>query len=189
MKRVIECTKFVVPALLAVLPLQMASASTVLFGAASHTTVKVPETFGQLTLKFRLVNNGPLSIAITKVEESTSPVSGDTLLDGLVAGTTNGCNSGSVILAGKWCTVDAKFTVIDADPGDSFLATDDTGNWNASVAVTYHDVGVTPVVDQHVSDLRAVAVSDTPEPAIWAMMITGFGLTGGAARRRKTQTA
>ncbi|MES2898001.1 MAG: PEPxxWA-CTERM sorting domain-containing protein [Pseudomonadota bacterium] len=28
-----------------------------------------------------------------------------------------------------------------------------------------------------------------PEPATWAMMITGFGLLGGAARRRRAHSA
>ena len=32
------------------------------------------------------------------------------------------------------------------------------------------------------------ALSAVPEPASWAMMITGFGLVGGAMRRRSTRT-
>jgi hypothetical protein len=32
------------------------------------------------------------------------------------------------------------------------------------------------------------SVSSVPEAASWAMMITGFGIVGGAARRRKTRT-
>lgn len=37
--------------------------------------------------------------------------------------------------------------------------------------------------------LDDVLVSQVPEPATWAMLITGFGLVGFAARRRRTLTA
>lgn len=33
------------------------------------------------------------------------------------------------------------------------------------------------------------ASSDVPEPATWMMLVTGFGLTGGALRRRKREVA
>ncbi|TFU00447.1 PEP-CTERM sorting domain-containing protein [Polymorphobacter arshaanensis] len=35
----------------------------------------------------------------------------------------------------------------------------------------------------------ADAVDSVPEPASWAMMITGFGLIGGTLRRRRTTLA
>jgi hypothetical protein len=37
--------------------------------------------------------------------------------------------------------------------------------------------------------LMADTVDSVPEPASWAMMITGFGLIGGALRRRRTTIA
>lgn len=37
--------------------------------------------------------------------------------------------------------------------------------------------------------LRASDWSAVPEPATWAMMIAGFGLIGGAVRRRRASTA
>jgi hypothetical protein len=37
--------------------------------------------------------------------------------------------------------------------------------------------------------LDAISVSATPEPGTWLMMILGFGLAGGAIRRRKRQLA
>lgn len=40
-----------------------------------------------------------------------------------------------------------------------------------------------------VKQLSFVGVSAVPEPATWAMMITGFGLAGAALRRRRTQLA
>jgi hypothetical protein len=36
---------------------------------------------------------------------------------------------------------------------------------------------------------NTITVSEVPEPANWAMMIAGFGLTGAAARRRRATTA
>ena len=38
-------------------------------------------------------------------------------------------------------------------------------------------------------DATALGVSAVPEPATWAMMITGFGLAGGALRRRRHAAA
>ncbi|WP_380879079.1 hypothetical protein ACFB49_20220 [Sphingomonas sp. DBB INV C78] len=35
--------------------------------------------------------------------------------------------------------------------------------------------------------LNSVTVAAVPEPAAWAMMITGFGLVGGAMRQRRTK--
>ncbi|MEO9470373.1 PEPxxWA-CTERM sorting domain-containing protein [Parasphingorhabdus sp.] len=43
---------------------------------------------------------------------------------------------------------------------------------------------VGPLLDNVVLDIT----SSVPEPATWAMMILGFGLVGGAMRRRKTLT-
>ncbi len=42
-------------------------------------------------------------------------------------------------------------------------------------------------LDQKVGDLysQSLSVSAVPEPATWAMMITGFGLAGAAIRRRR----
>lgn len=43
-----------------------------------------------------------------------------------------------------------------------------------------------------VSGASTLTISDVgavPEPATWAMMITGFGLTGGAMRRRRSKPA
>jgi len=31
--------------------------------------------------------------------------------------------------------------------------------------------------------------SSVPEPATWGMLVGGFGITGGALRRRRTATA
>lgn len=50
--------------------------------------------------------------------------------------------------------------------------------------------GITPIFGTPDRDgavtFGALAVSAVPEPAAWTMMIFGFGLIGGAMRRRKT---
>jgi hypothetical protein len=44
-------------------------------------------------------------------------------------------------------------------------------------------------VFQNVASKEVTAVDGVPEPANWAMLIAGFGLTGGAMRRRRTAAA
>jgi hypothetical protein len=39
------------------------------------------------------------------------------------------------------------------------------------------------------TDYKITLASSVPAPATWAMMIVGFGLVGGAIRRRKTAVA
>lgn len=41
-----------------------------------------------------------------------------------------------------------------------------------------HDAGISPFIDK-------VSAAAVPEPASWAMLITGFGLTGATLRRRR----
>jgi hypothetical protein len=47
-----------------------------------------------------------------------------------------------------------------------------------------YDVGL----DNIAFDIRAAGVAPVPEAASWAMMVGGFGLVGGALRRRKLTT-
>lgn len=58
-----------------------------------------------------------------------------------------------------------------------YLGTDGTGTWQTD---GQHGVS-------HIAFFGTPGV--VPEPATWAMMIAGFGLTGAAIRRRKTRVA
>ena len=60
------------------------------------------------------------------------------------------------------------------------------------VAYRYYLFGVTQRIGQPLG-ARIIEVDGfaaaVPEPASWAMMIAGFGVVGGALRRRKTRTS
>jgi hypothetical protein len=44
-------------------------------------------------------------------------------------------------------------------------------------------------IDNITYDVRPIVAAGVPEPATWAMMILGFGMVGGAMRRRKSRAA
>jgi hypothetical protein len=62
--------------------------------------------------------------------------------------------------------------------GLSFISRADSWDGNAYLIASAEDAGWT-----HLFRLNVV-----PEPASWAMMITGFGLVGGMVRRRRRAT-
>ena len=66
--------------------------------------------------------------------------------------------------------VEARYLTLPVSGGEQTINVTGTSGGNASYAGTL-----------------AFAVSAIPEPATWAMMIGGFGIVGGAMRRRKAQ--
>ena len=84
---------------------------------------------------------------------------------------------------------DTQSTVVKNNPSEGFI-----GWWgesfkftagSASQALTFLSVG-TPNGLPPVALLDGVSVTAVPEPAAWALMLTGFGLVGFAARRRSS---
>jgi hypothetical protein len=75
-------------------------------------------------------------------------------------------------------TTDQVFT-IDALPGFQTFTFNRTGVSTFQIFNTYAQL------DNFVID-QAPAVGGIPEPAIWALLIAGFGLTGASMRRRRT---
>jgi hypothetical protein len=70
-----------------------------------------------------------------------------------------------------------------------FLPTGATGTWNTNVFyIGYDDFGAGPD-DNHDDFIIRVTVNSVPEPATWAMMLTGFAAVGFALRRRKRPAA
>jgi hypothetical protein len=90
---------------------------------------------------------------------------------------TAGCVVGNGIMDPTFCFGQTgKVTGLD-------LAAYDAMGWNLSVdALTYGTTSTATIYDQF-------AVSPVPEPATWATMIFGFGLAGGAMRRRARRSA
>ncbi len=82
---------------------------------------------------------------------------------------------------------------INGGPIQSFTNSDDTNfaiNWKA-FSVNFFAAGPTTIAftngtsGDNMLGLDDVSVALVPEPASWAMLIAGFGLTGAAMRRRR----
>lgn len=88
--------------------------------------------------------------------------------------TAGGDSGGPQFIDGKLASVTSYGLTFgqDVQPGDIDNALNDTfGEFNGFVPIFIHAAWIESVV---------------PEPATWAMMIGGFGLVGGAARRRRS---
>jgi len=86
---------------------------------------------------------------------------------------------------------------INGGPTQSFINSDVTPNamnWKP-FSVNFLATGATTIaftngnVGDNALGLDDVSISAVPEPASWAMLIGGFGLTGAAMRRRRRVTA
>ena len=80
--------------------------------------------------------------------------------------------AGTLPVPGSWSTFTASYTALAGDAG-------------GAITISFDTLGSQ-------GDFDNVRLSDTtavPEPASWALMIVGFGLVGGAVRRRAISTA
>ncbi|MEY2884667.1 MAG: hypothetical protein RL490_2391, partial [Pseudomonadota bacterium] len=57
--------------------------------------------------------------------------------------------------------------------------------YGALNAHTYHPGGVSVIVPQMTLATNLLPIASVPEPASWALLLTGFGLIGAALRRRR----
>ncbi len=89
----------------------------------------------------------------------------------LSVGSGNAFAIGLVPVPGSWSTFTASYTATVADAG-------------GAITITLASPGGQ-------GDFDNVTLNDTtvPEPASWALMIVGFGLVGGAVRRRSATVA
>ena len=55
----------------------------------------------------------------------------------------------------------------------------------AGGALTFAAIGTSDSLGGYLEDITISSVASVPEPASWALMIGGFGLTGAALRRRR----
>jgi peptidoglycan hydrolase-like protein with peptidoglycan-binding domain len=77
--------------------------------------------------------------------------------------------------------LNAGFDAISFTPGVQYFAIN--SNWNGNKL--NYKLTITGPGDVNVNG----STGAVPEPASWAMLIAGFGLTGAAARRRRTAAA
>ncbi|WP_242138544.1 NF038122 family metalloprotease [Sphingomonas sp. TREG-RG-20F-R18-01] len=89
---------------------------------------------------------------------------------------TAGCAVGNGIMDPTFC-----YSQTGAVTGLDLAAFDAIG-WNLSVDALTYSTETTGQIYQSYLDTLAV-----PEPATWTMMVVGFGMLGGAARRRSGQ--
>jgi hypothetical protein len=76
------------------------------------------------------------------------------------------------------------FLVFDTEGGSYAIAGDTRNRYTRGM--THANAGFVPFSDfDYTFRSYADGVAAVPEPASWALMIAGFGLVGGAARRRR----
>lgn len=96
--------------------------------------------------------------------------------------------SNSTSLRSSFEIVDAAGTQLFTETGSGGTVTVNTAFSSGPLTFLFYSERGNPVVADLRYDVRAVGASTNPgavpEPATWAMMIGGFGLVGGAMRRR-----
>ena len=96
--------------------------------------------------------------------------------------TINWAGGGSTVLDGNALSNGGTLFTTTGDQSLAYRVNIDFGGQRAQ-SVTLQSIG------QNAFESDGWAVSAVPEPATWAMMITGFGLAGVAIRRRRTTFA
>jgi hypothetical protein len=94
-----------------------------------------------------------------------------------------GSITGDGTTSGTWSLPGYNVDFIAVKAGDQFVLYDVENNEWSTAGLLNKNGGLKEV--SHIAFFGSVV----PEPATWAMMIGGFGLVGGAMRRRKTQVA
>lgn len=188
--------------------------ATLIAGPAAAATVNVD--FADQTASFVTPVANPLDYAVASFSSANGlrvfTFGGGFPLDkGLCAHATNACRSALTIDLSANVT-SLSFDVFQVDERDSVLSVAATSlggvqastlsltkGWNVNRLTLSDLAGVTRLVLDGTSDEEGViydnfsfetAASTTggvPEPATWALMISGLGLAGGVLRRRRRQ--
>ena len=96
------------------------------------------------------------------------------------AGTTGLLSLTGEVIGGKVELFATSYTLGDTDPSFLFGITDSLAA-TTGVGETFTKLAEAPAD----STFKGVSFAPTPEPATYALMILGFGLMGGVARRRR----
>jgi hypothetical protein len=97
------------------------------------------------------------------------------------------------VLANDLTTVLYSFTGIDAAVNPNGNQANPITNPLATLTLSGADVslvgGLRLTSSQNAFEIDNLSVAGVPEPASWAMMLAGFGMIGGALRRRSSAVA
>lgn len=181
-------------ALAAALALGAGSARAVQLAISEPADITMFEANGALVpIDFQLVNTGTPDlktlefVSITQVvtpNDSTGDFTRE-VLKGLEPGS---CKSGDLTLSRlsptETCTITSTFIALDGDPFDSHKVVD-SATWIAGLSVTWRFVGETVTHNDVNGALVTIKDDPIPEPATWALMLTGFAALGAALRRRR----
>jgi len=101
--------------------------------------------------------------------------------------------NGLDVLANDLTTVLYSFTGIDAAVNPNGNQTNPITNPLATLSLSGADIslvgGLRLRSSQNAFEIDNLSVAGVPEPASWAMMLAGFGMIGGALRRRSSAVA
>lgn len=101
--------------------------------------------------------------------------------------------NGLDVLANDLTTVLYSFTGIDAAVNPNGNQANPITNPLATLTLSGADVslvgGLRLTSSQNAFEIDNLSVAGVPEPASWAMMLAGFGMIGGALRRRSSAVA
>jgi hypothetical protein len=147
----------------------------------------------QIPIDFQLINTGTPDlrtlefVSITQVvtpNNSTGDITRE-VLKGLDPGS---CKSGDLTVSRlsptETCTITSTFIALDGDPFDSDKKVD-AAEWLAGLSVTWRFVGETATHNDVNAALVTIKDDPVPEPAAWALLLTGFAVVGAALRRRR----
>lgn len=113
--------------------------------------------------------------------ESTQLYSLDYTNDLLATQNNNGGTLTPVGSFGQNLTAELGF---DISGSDAFVSEAQTRNFYSINLAT----GRLTTIGRTITGFNGIAIAPVPEPATWAMMIAGFGMTGSAMRRRTAQS-
>ena len=180
--------------------------ATPLAGLSSTLALTLTKVSGKdWTFDYAVDNTSLAPVVASKVSvfgfDSLGKISG-----GSSTGAFGKSGSGSVPLLGQTAEICFRFSGSDCTGGNSGLAIDDavsTGSLTlrfekatplANLSNFFVRYAAVTNADKSINNVNGTSgdamlmtdnVDSVPEPASWAMMITGFGLIGGAMRRRR----